>query len=151
MAAALAVFRDNLLETERMRQERVEADAAAEARRRAEMTALADSFDRAVGRVVDMVSSASTELQASAETLASSAQETTGRATAVAAAAEQAAINVQAVASAVEELAASAAEIGQQVTQSTAVASRAVSEANETNSRVAGLKTAADRWAPLSA
>ncbi|OYX89574.1 MAG: hypothetical protein B7Y84_04600 [Azorhizobium sp. 32-67-21] len=145
MAAALAVFRDNLLESERLRQERLDAESQAQARRRQEMAHLADSFDRAVGQIVDMVSSAATELQATAGALASSAEETTTRASAVVDAAEQAAVNVQAVASAVEELAASAAEIGQQVTQSTAIASRAVSEAQETNARVTGLKSAANQ------
>ncbi|WP_164738556.1 methyl-accepting chemotaxis protein [Aquabacter cavernae] len=145
MADALQVFRDGLAEAERLRGERLAAEARARDERKTEMAALADRFDAAVGQIVDMVSSAATELQAAASTLAHSAEETTSRATAVVAAAEEASVNVQAVASAVEELAASAAEIGKQVTQSTSVAGRAVSEADGANSRITGLKSAADQ------
>ncbi|MBA4790814.1 MAG: HAMP domain-containing protein [Rhizobiales bacterium] len=145
MADALKVFRDGLAEAERLREERFAAEARARDERKVDMANLADRFDAAVGQIVDMVSSAATELQAAASTLAHSAEETTSRATAVVAAAEQASVNVQAVASAVEELAASAAEIGKQVTQSTSVAGRAVSEADGANSRITGLKSAADQ------
>ncbi|MEW6255252.1 MAG: HAMP domain-containing methyl-accepting chemotaxis protein [Pseudomonadota bacterium] len=145
MASALQVFRDGLAETERMREERLAAETRAREERKRDMADLADRFDAAVGRIVDMVSSAATELQAAASTLAHSAEETTSRATAVVAAAEQASVNVQAVASAVEELAASAEEIGKQVSHSTSVAGRAVSEADGANSRIAGLKSAADQ------
>lgn len=144
MAGALAVFRDNLAETERMRQERAEAESAAAARRKADMNGLAERFEAAVGVVVDRVSAAAAELQAAAESLTATAEETTAQAAAVAAAAEQAATNVQTVAAAVEELAASAGEIGQQVSHSTSVAHRAVGEADQTNSRMGSLRTDAE-------
>lgn len=144
MAGALAVFRDNLAETERMRRERAEAEGAAAAQRKADMNRLAERFEAAVGVVVDRVSSAAAELQAAAESLTATAEETTAQAAAVAAAAEQAAANVQTVAAAVEELAASAGEIGQQVSHSTSVAHRAVGEADQTNSRMGSLRTDAD-------
>ncbi|WP_454916871.1 methyl-accepting chemotaxis protein [Xanthobacter sediminis] len=145
LAKTMAVFRSNLQETERLRQDQQEAEAHAVAERRAEMTSLADRFDHAVGQIVEIVSSAACELQAAAGTLAQSAEETTTRATVVAAAAEEASVNVQTVAAAMEELAASAAEIGKQVAQSTAVAGRAVVEADETNSRITGLQTSAEQ------
>jgi methyl-accepting chemotaxis protein len=145
MAAALAVFRDNLAETERMRMEQMEADRAAADRRRAEMNDLADRFQSTVGGIVDMLSSAATELQAAAQSLTAAAEQTTAQATTVAAAAEEAASNVQTVAAAVEELSASASEIGAQVSQSTEMASRAVSEAESTNARMGGLRADAEK------
>jgi methyl-accepting chemotaxis protein len=145
MAAALAVFRDNLAETERMRAERIEAERRAAEQRRAEMNDLADRFQHTVGSIVETLSSAATELQAAAQSLTAAAEETSAQATTVAAAAEEAAVNVQTVAAAVEELSAAASEIGSQVSQSTEMASRAVSEAESTNARMGGLRSDAER------
>ena len=145
MAGALAVFRDNLAETERMRAERIEADRLAAERRRVEMNELADRFQSTVGGIVETLSAAATELQAAAQSLTAAAEETTAQATTVAAAAEEAASNVQTVAAAIEELSASASEIGAQVSQSTEMASRAVSEAESTNARMGGLRDDAEK------
>ncbi len=145
MAGALAVFRDNLAETERMRAERIEAERLAAERRRAEMNDLADRFQGTVGSIVGTLSAAAVELQAAAQSLTAAAEQTTAQATTVAAAAEEAASNVQTVAAAIEELSASASEIGAQVTQSTEMASRAVSEAESTNARMGGLRSDAEK------
>jgi methyl-accepting chemotaxis protein len=69
------------------------------------MHRLADSFERAVGEIVHTVSSASTELEASAQTLTTTSARSQERTTAVAAASEEASTNVQSVASATEEMA----------------------------------------------
>jgi methyl-accepting chemotaxis protein len=145
IARTLRVFRDGLAEAERLRADQVRLEAEAAAKRKADMLALAEQFEAAVGKIVEMVSSAATELQAAAQSLTATSEETAAQAAAVAAAAEEAATNVQTVAAAVEELAASASEIGQQVSQSTLVASRAVGEAGETNSRMTSLRADADK------
>ena len=64
-----------------------------------------------VGEIVDTVSSASTELEASAKTLTSTAERGQEVATAVAAASEEASTDVQSVASATEALSSSLTEI----------------------------------------
>ncbi|WP_245263458.1 methyl-accepting chemotaxis protein [Azorhizobium doebereinerae] len=144
-ARALIVFRDGLAEAERQRELRtVEERAAAEARK-AEMVALADSFEAAVGAVVETVASAASELQSAAETLTATAEETTTQATAVAAAAGLATSNVQTVAAAIEELSASAREIGARLSRSSEVAGRAVSEVDQTNGRMTELRGSADQ------
>ena len=97
-----------------------------------------------VKEVVGIVSSASEELNATAESLSATAEETNGQANAVAAATEEASTNVQAVASAAEELASSTREIGRQISQSNEIARSAVAEANRTNEAVQGLAAAAD-------
>ena len=144
-AKVLGVFRDGLAEAERLREDQARLEVEAAAKRKADMLALAEQFEAAVGKIVEMVSSAATELQAAAQSLTATSEETAAQAAAVAAAAEEAATNVQTVAAAVEELAASASEIGQQVSQSTIVASRAVGEAGETNSRMTSLRSDADK------
>ncbi|WP_156394141.1 MCP four helix bundle domain-containing protein, partial [Methylobacterium sp. Leaf94] len=67
MAAAVSVFRDNLLQTRKLEAETVLARAGAEAQRQAAMRAMADSFEGAVGGILGMVTSSATELQATAQ------------------------------------------------------------------------------------
>ncbi|MFG1399165.1 methyl-accepting chemotaxis protein [Roseixanthobacter pseudopolyaromaticivorans] len=142
---ALTVFRDSLAEAEHQRGLRLAEDRAAEERRKAEMRALADQFESAIGAVVDTVASAATELQQAAETLSSTADETSAQAAAVAAAAGLATTNVQSVASAVEELSASARAIGERLRHSTQMTERAVSEVDNTNGQMGELRACADQ------
>ena len=100
---------------------------------------------RAVGEIVETVSSASTELEASAGTLTSTAERAQELTTMVAAASEEASTNVQSVASATEELSSSVNEISRQVQESARMASEAVDQARTTNDRVSELSKAAAR------
>jgi aerotaxis receptor len=113
--------------------------------RRNEMVKLAESFEGAVGEIVDTVSSASTELEASATSLSSTADRGQELATAVAAASDEASTNVQSVASASEEMASSIREISRQVQESAKMAGEAVQQARTTNDRVSELSKAATR------
>ena len=113
--------------------------------RRSEMIKLADGFEGAVGEIVETVSSASTELEASATSLSSTADRGQELATAVASASEEASTNVQSVASASEEMASSIREISRQVQESAKMAGEAVQQARNTNDRVSELSQAATR------
>src|SRR5262245_26873245 len=124
----------------KIRQDKILAE-----QRKADMIKLADSFEAAVGEIVDTVSSASTELEASATTLTSTAERSQELATTVAAASEEASTNVQSVASATEELTSSVTEISRQVQESARMASDAVGQARTTNERVSELSKAAAR------
>ncbi|WCS22816.1 methyl-accepting chemotaxis protein [Methylobacterium sp. NMS14P] len=121
------------------------ADAAAAAERRRTMIELADSFDRAVGGIVGMVSSSATELQATARTMSATASQTSSQSNTVAAAAEEAATNVNTVAAAAEELGSSVQEIGRQVDGSAHLAQRAVSDADQTGALVQELSNSVSR------
>ena len=120
-------------------------DEIAAGGRKAEMRRLAESFEAAVGQIVDAVSSASTELEASATTLTSVAGHAQSLTATVAAASEQASANVQSVASATEELSSSIGEIGRQVHESARIAGDAVGQARATTERVSQLSKAATR------
>jgi methyl-accepting chemotaxis protein len=124
----------------KMRQDQIAAE-----QRKAEMRRLADGFEGAVGEIVGTVSSASTELEASATTLTSTAERTQQLTSAVASASEEASTNVQSVASATEELSSSITEISRQVQESARVASEAVGQARTTTERVSELSNAATR------
>ena len=145
MAGAVEVFRSNMSETDRLRAEQVEADVRGREQRKAEMQRLADTFEGAVGEIIETVSSAATELEASSNTLTQTAERGNGLASAVASASEEASANVQSVSSASEEMTSSITEISRQVQESARVADVAVGQAQRTNTRVAELAKAASR------
>jgi methyl-accepting chemotaxis protein len=124
---------------------KIRQDQVAAQQRKADMIKLADQFEGAVGEIVETVSSASTELEASASTLTSTAERAQEVTTMVAAASEEASTNVQSVASATEELSSSVNEISRQVQESARMASEAVDQARKTNDRVSELSKAAAR------
>jgi methyl-accepting chemotaxis protein len=123
----------------------MEQDRLAARQRKTDMCKMADDFESAVGEIVETVSSASTQLEASARTLQVSAGRSQELATAVAAASEEASANVQSVASATEEMSSSVNEISRQVHESSRVANEAVDQAQRTNDRVGELSKAAAR------
>ena len=124
---------------------KMKQDQIAAQQRKADMVKLADQFEGAVGEIIETVSSASTELEASASTLTATAERSQELTTMVAAASEEASTNVQAVASATEELSSSVNEISRQVQESARMASEAVGQARTTNDRVGELSKAAAR------
>ncbi|MDN3624249.1 methyl-accepting chemotaxis protein [Methylobacterium isbiliense] len=141
IAVAVEASRDNLVRTRQLEEDTVLARASAEEQRRAGMRQMADGFESAVGSIVSLVSSAATELQATAQQMTATATETASQTTAVAAAAEEAASNVSTVAAAAEELGTSVQEIGRQVQDSAGLAQIAVGEADQTAHLVQALKT----------
>jgi methyl-accepting chemotaxis protein len=144
MAAATAVFRENMITADRLAAEQDAERVRKEARATA-LAGLVHGFEARVGDMVGILSSASTELEATARTMSSTATETGQQSGVVTIAAEQASAGVQTVASAAEELSASIGEISRQVSQATGVASRAVEHARRTDETVRSLAQAADR------
>ncbi|MFL9824121.1 methyl-accepting chemotaxis protein [Rhodoplanes sp. SY1] len=146
IADAVEAFKIKAAEKARLEaEEKAEQDRIAAARRKADMVALADGFERAVGDIVKTVSSASTELEAAAGTLTRTAESTQGLSATVAAASEQASANVQSVASATNEMSSSVGEIGRQVQEATRIASDAVRQAEKTDGQITELSQAANR------
>ncbi len=146
MAQAVETFKVKAAEKAREEAEvKVKQDLVAAQQRKADMIKLADTFESAVGEIIETVSSASTELEASASTLTSTAERAQELTTMVAAASEEASTNVQSVASATEELTSSVNEISRQVQESSRMAGDAVDQARKTNDRVGELSKAAAR------
>jgi methyl-accepting chemotaxis protein len=147
-AVAGAVEKFKVVSEQKAREEseaKIRQDQIAAQQRKAEMVKLADSFEAAVGEIIETVSSASTELEASAGTLTATAERAQEITTTVAAASEEASTNVQSVASATEELSSSVNEISRQVQESARMAGEAVDQARVTNDRVSELSKAAAR------
>jgi methyl-accepting chemotaxis protein len=145
MARTVEIFKKNGLDKIRMEAEQKESEQRAVVQRKQDMIKLADQFEGAVGEIIETVSSASTELEASASTLTATAVRAQEVTTTVAAASEEASTNVQAVASATEEMASSVNEISRQVQESARMAAEAVDQARKTNDRVGELSKAAGR------
>lgn len=143
LRAALQVFIQNAQEVRRLEISSKDKEKEAEATKRATMSALADSFEASIAQVVDTVSSAATELEASSETLSKTAQDTSAHSESVSRTADLSASNVQTVASASEEMSASISEIANQVQTAARIAREAEQKASETNSTVVALSEAA--------
>ncbi len=143
MASTLKVFRDGLMETERLRLASAEAETRNRERLVAERIAIADRFEAAMGTLSDGFVHSSSEVADSARNLASTAEETSRQAQAVAGAAEAASENVQTVAAGTEELSASVREITTQVTRSADIARSAAGEAQRSTDNVKALSASA--------
>jgi len=144
MADVLQIFKDALI-AKKAADEAAAADAEAKIERGRRVDGITRDFETMIGEIVQTVSSASTQLEASASTLTSTADRSQRLATTVAAASEEASTNVQSVASATEEMASSVGEISRQVQESARMAGDAVGQARATTERVSELSKAASR------
>jgi methyl-accepting chemotaxis protein len=145
MARAVEIFKDGLIESDRLRAAQEDQRAVARQERRAMMAELATKFETGVGSVVEAVGSAAVELRTTAQSMAATADQATRQTATVAAASEEASQSAQAVAVAVDELNASIAEIAKQVNQSAKISGGAVDQAKNANAEVQGLALAAQK------
>src|SRR5262249_34438136 len=104
IAKAIEVFKFNAAAQKKLEAEQKDAEARSAAQRRGDMVALATTFERAVGGIVDTVSSASSELEATAATLTRTADMTQQMSATVNSASGTASSNVQAVAAATDQM-----------------------------------------------
>jgi methyl-accepting chemotaxis protein len=144
MADTLQVFKDALI-AKQAADEAAAADAEAKIQRGRRVDAITREFEAMVGDMVTSLSSASTELEAAANTLTSTAETTQQLSGSAASASRDMSDNVQSVAAASEEITSSVNEISRQVQESSRVAQSAVQQAQRTDSSIAELAQAAAR------
>jgi methyl-accepting chemotaxis protein len=145
MAGAARIFKDNMIETERLRAEQLSDQQAQSLQRRDERLRLASGFQDAVGSIVDKLSSEATELEAAASTLTRTAETTLELSGVVSEASSEASGNIRSVAAAIEQMTSSVGEIGRQVLESSSIAQSAVEHAKTTDARITALSQAAGR------
>lgn len=145
MARSVIVFRDNILETERLRAEKAASERRAADRRKSDMHRLAGDFQAAVGSMIDTVSAASAELEAAAGSLSGIAENTQVLSASVANTFQQATANVQIVAATTDHLSASIGQIARQAQESSRIASGAVQQTHITDACIVRLSHAAER------
>ena len=145
MADAVAVFKESMIETGRLR-ERQEADRVeAEHTRHRLMTNLADSFETSVRGVIAAVSRSAEDMIATAGTMSTTAEDAQAQSLAVSAAAQETSTNVDIVATAAEELAGSIAEIARQTAEASRVTGAVAEDGRKTDAIVSGLALSVQR------
>jgi methyl-accepting chemotaxis protein len=113
--------------------------------RRQTLDELATNFEAAIGGVVDVVASAATELQASAQSLQAATARTSTQSNVVTASSREATANVNAVAAAVEQLTNSIREISERVSDSARISAEATEKVNAAGEKMQQLSAAAQQ------
>ncbi|MGE8131905.1 HAMP domain-containing methyl-accepting chemotaxis protein [Methylobacterium sp. NPDC080182] len=144
MAQAVEVFRQNAIARDELEAAQI-AEQSARQRRADRVDALVKSFQQKVASSLHIVTSAATELDATARSMTDVADNTNSQALASSAAAEETSANVQTVAAAAEEMVASLQEIERQVIRSNEVAGTAAHEAEATGAAMTALGSAAEQ------
>lgn len=139
MSRSIAVFKEGLIERNKLEEEALKVEGRAEEQKRQMMVELADSFDSKIGGLISSLASASVELQSTAESMRGIADETSKASQTVSVSAGQARANVTTVASAMEEMSASSSEIASQVSTAKIKSNDTSSNAQSTNSTVGDL------------
>jgi methyl-accepting chemotaxis protein len=144
IAKALQIFKQALI-AKRASDEAASAETAVKAERAQRVATATGNFEAMIGELVDSLSSASTELEASASTMSKTSEVTMSRSDSAASASLAVNENIQAVAAATEEITSSVNEIGRQVHESNRIAGTAVSQAKKTDDSIGRLSLAAGR------
>jgi methyl-accepting chemotaxis protein len=144
MAGTLEELRLGAAEAERLTGEQAHERVARD-QRAARLEELVRRFESDVGELVGQLAAGSTELEATARSMAGSAQRSDVQATSVAAAVEQASAGVHTVASAAEELTASINEISRQVAHSSRITGKAADDSQRTDAIVRALAEGAQK------
>jgi methyl-accepting chemotaxis protein len=146
MANAVEQFKVKAIERARLKADEDEALRRATAdERRSSMRRLADSFEAAIGNIVNFVSLESKSLEAAASTMKGTAESTKQFAGVVARASGDASKNVNSAADAAGDLANTVSEISRKVHESSIIAGDAVRQAEKTDARITALSDAATR------
>lgn len=145
MGQALGVFRDALVETERLRAEQKAAESRAAEDRRNQQQQVARELEDGVSGAVEALRQAAETLRGHAERLTGIARRTGEQSTSVASAAQQATASVETVAAASEQLAASIREEARQVAATAEKASQAMADARQTAAVVVSLQGVAEK------
>ncbi len=144
MAGAVQIFKDNMVEADRLSAAQ-KSEQQSKEKRAQTLDMLTKNFEAKIRELVGTLSSAATEMEATAQSMTSTADETNKQSMAVASATEQASSNVQTVATASEELSSSIQEISRQVAQSSKIAMKAVDDAKRTDATVQELAVGAQK------
>jgi len=144
MARTVIVFRDTMIEREKLAASQAETSRAREQRSDTIAMTIAH-FNSSVGNMLTKLRAASLKLEMSSSDLNKSADAMSAEALAAERRVTAASDNVTSAAGSVEELAASIGEIATQAAKSTEVAGRAVSEAQRTVATMTELGGAATR------
>ncbi|MGV7211899.1 methyl-accepting chemotaxis protein [Bradyrhizobium sp. UFLA05-112] len=144
LAGALETFKQQAADKLTIETQERERNAGTAARQRA-VEASVGEFESLVRRTLDELSQASGEMRKTSGDLSTVSRQTNERVQVAGKASSDASTSVDSVASAAEELSASINDISQQAAHAAGIASRAVSQARDTDGTVQGLASSASR------
>ena len=145
IARTIAVFKSNLLERQRLRDEQAAAATAAAEQRKQELQSFVAKFQSRISGMIDNVMKSSTDFEHVARQLTETARLTADLSRQSAGRSETASEHVRSAASASHELTGSIAEITRRVQESNGITAEAVGQAAATDQRIAELSEAATR------
>jgi methyl-accepting chemotaxis protein len=144
LAGALETFKQQANDKLRIEAQERERNAGATARQRAIETYVGE-FESLVRQTLQQLGDASGQMRTTSSGLSKVSRQTNERVMVAEKASNEASMSVESVASASEELSASINDISQQAAHAAGIASRAVSQASETDGTVQGLAKSAGR------
>jgi methyl-accepting chemotaxis protein len=144
IASALQIFKDALI-AKQVTDEMAHTDSALQTARAETISKATLAFEAMIGELVGSLSSASSELEASATTLTRTSDVNMTLSGSATSASHLVSENIQSVAAATEEITSSVNEIGRQVHESNRIATAAVNQADKTNQSIAKLIQATSR------
>jgi methyl-accepting chemotaxis protein len=144
MARAVEVFKQNAIENKRLTEEQAKERAARD-RRQAAMDRHTEDFGSSVSGVMASLVQSAGDMRAAATTMSNAAKTTRGSTSNTVDGATSSSRDLNSVAAAAEQMAASINEISKQVAHVTQAVRNAVTSAEATDAKVAGLAETADR------
>jgi methyl-accepting chemotaxis protein len=144
LAGALETFKQQAEDKARIEQQERERNAGAETRQKA-IEGYVGEFETVVRQTLQQLDDASGRMRTTSSGLSAVSRKTNERVQVAEKASGEASMSVESVASASEELSASINDISQQAAHAAGIASRAVSQARETDGTVQGLAKSAGR------
>jgi methyl-accepting chemotaxis protein len=144
LAGALETFKQQAVDKLRIEAQERERNAGAAARQQA-VEAHVGEFETLVRQTLQQLGDASNQMRSTSSGLSAVSRQTNERVEVAQRASGEASMSVESVASASEELSASINDISQQAAHAAGIASRAVSQARDTDGTVQGLAKSAGR------
>jgi methyl-accepting chemotaxis protein len=144
LAGALETFKQQAEDKVRIEAQERERNAGATTRQKA-IESYVGEFETVVRQTLDQLGDASGRMRTTSDGLSTVSRQTNARVEVAEKASSEASMSVETVAAASEELSASINDISQQAAHAAGIASRAVSQARETDGTVQGLATSAAR------
>jgi methyl-accepting chemotaxis protein len=144
MATAVVVFKDNMIEADRLGAAQI-SERAAKERRQTAMDQHTQDFGTSISGVMASLATAASGMRRAADAMSQAASAVHGQASGTASGAGQSSRELTTVAAAVEQMTASIDEIARQVTAAAAVAREAVQQAETGQASIRGLAEATSR------
>lgn len=145
MARSLAIFRDHLIEAERLRAYQQEQERSLAQRIHQQRLEIAAQFKRDIASLIEQMSQMSSAAAEAAQTLTEAAESTSEQVAEVVSAASNASHNAQVSAAATEQMSGSVVEIGEQIERSGLVVTSATQAASDAEAGIANLTEAANQ------